>query len=309
MQISSETDIPSQAGKVALVTGATGGLGLETARMLAQAGATVIIAGRNADKGAAAIRAIAAHSPRGKLAFESIDLADLASIAAGAARVLAQYGQLDILINNAGVMMPPKRQTTADGFELQFGTNHLGHFALTGRLLPLLLKTPDARIVAVSSNAARHGKMNFADLQGERHYRPMAAYGQSKLANLLWARQLQKLSDQEGWRLRVTTAHPGLASTGLFVHIAGQGGIGRVSGLFTGLLSQSAAAGALPTVAAALEPDLPRLAFVGPAGWGGWRGKPALVQAPKLGEDDAAAQRLWEQSEHLTGVHYNAGTI
>jgi NAD(P)-dependent dehydrogenase (short-subunit alcohol dehydrogenase family) len=309
MQISSEADIPSQTGKVALVTGATGGLGLETARMLASAGATVIIAGRNGEKGAAAIRTIAATSPRGKLDFELLDLADLASVAACAARVLAQYAQLDILINNAGVMMPPERQTTVDGFELQFGTNHLGHFALTGHLLPLLLKTDGARVVAVSSNAARHAKMNFDDLQSQENYQPMAAYGQSKLANLLWARHLQKLSDSEEWNLRVTVAHPGFANTGLFANVTGKRGIGRVTGLFTGILSQSAAAGALPSVAAAVEDDLPRLAFVGPAGLGGWRGKPALVQWPKLGEDEEAAERLWAESQNATNVVYGSGTL
>lgn len=303
MHITSAQAIPDLSGKTAFVTGATGGIGLETARMLANAGAYVILAGRNAEKGIAAIRDIAAGAPRGKVEFECFDMADLADIAAAAARTIATHEKLDILVNNAGVMMPPKRQTTADGFELQFGTNYLGHFALTGRLLPML-RAGRARIVNVSSNAARSGKMSFEDLQGERHYSPTGAYGQSKLANLLFGLQLQALSDAEGWGLSVQSAHPGLAATGLIPNGIGKGLVGRVGSMISGLVAQSASAGALPTIAAALEPDLPPLSFIGPDGRGGWRGKPTIVHLPKAAENPEDARRLWQISENLTQVRY-----
>ena len=303
MHITSAQTIPDLQGKTVFITGATAGIGLETARMLANAGAYVILSGRNADKGIVAMRDIAAGSPRGKIEFERCDLADLADVAAAAARTMATHGTIDILINNGGVMMPPKRQTTADGFELQFGTNHLGHFALTGQLLPML-RSSNARIVNVSSNAARGAKMNFADLQGERRYAPMAAYGQSKLANLLFSRRLQQLSDAEGWNLTVEAAHPGFAATSLIPSGMGTGISGRVAGFFSGLVAQPASAGALPTIAAALEPDLPKLSFVGPDGVGGWRGKPNAVKLPKAAENDEDARRLWEISENLTEVRY-----
>lgn len=303
MHITSVDTIPDLQGKTAFVTGATAGIGLETARMLANAGAYVILAGRNTEKGIAAVRDIATGAPKGKIEFERCDMADLADIAASAARTMATHASLDILVNNAGVMMPPKRQTTADGFELQFGTNHLGHFALTGHLLPLL-RASKARIVNVSSNAARRGKMNFADLQGEQHYSAMGGYAQSKLANLLFARRLQQLSDAEGWNLTVQTAHPGFAATSLIPSGMGQGLSGRIAGFFSGFVAQPASDGALPTIAAALEPGLPKLAFVGPDGSGGWRGKPTLVKLPKAAENDEDARRLWEVSENLTEVRY-----
>ncbi len=303
MQVSSPDTLPDLSGKIAFVTGATGGIGLEAARMLARAGAYVILAGRSSDKGIAAMRDIAAGAPRGKIEFEQFDMADLADVAAAAARTVATHERIDILVNNAGVMMPPKRQTTRDGFELQFGTNHLGHFALTAHLMPLLRKGR-ARVVNVSSNAARRGKMNFADLQGERHYSPMGAYSQSKLANLLFGRRLQQLSDAEGWGLTVQSAHPGLAATGLIPTGMGQGISGRIAGFFSGLVAQPADAGALPTVAAATEAGLPPLSFVGPDGRGGWRGNPTIVTLPRAAQSDEDARRLWEVSENLAGVRY-----
>ena len=303
MQISSAETIPTLQGKTAFVTGATAGIGLEAARMLANAGAYVILAGRNADKGIAAMRDIASGAPKGKIEFERCDMADLADVAAAAARTMATHASIDILINNAGVMMPPKRQTTADGFELQFGTNHLGHFALTGHLLPIL-RSSKARIVNVSSNAARSGKMNFADLQGEKHYSAMGAYAQSKLANLLFSRRLQQLSDEEGWDLTVQAAHPGLAATSLIPSGMGKSLSGLVAGLFSRVVAQPASDGALPTIAAAVEPGLGKLSFIGPDGRGGWRGKPTIVDLPKAATIDEDAQRLWEVSENLTGVRY-----
>ncbi|WP_108460758.1 oxidoreductase [Devosia naphthalenivorans] len=303
MRITSPADIPDLSGKTALVTGATGGIGLETARMLAGAGAHVILAGRSAEKGAAALREIAASKIRGRIEFERFDLADLADVAAAAARIDAMHAQIDILVNNAGVMMPPERQTTADGFELQLGTNHLAHFALTGRLLPRL-RAGEARVVMVSSNAARSGRMAFENLQSERNYSPWRAYGQSKLANLLFMRALQQASDADGWGLCVVASHPGLSATSLISSGMGTGLVPRLGNMFNRLVAQSPADGALPTVAAATDPDLAPLSFVGPAGVGGWRGKPKLVKLPAAAEDDVAARRLWEVSENLTGVRF-----
>ncbi len=306
--IASQQDVPDLSGKSALVTGATSGIGLEAARMLAVAGAHVILCGRNADKGVAAIRAIAESAPRGTVEFERFDMADLADVAAGAARIGATHARLDILINNAGVMMPPQRRRTVDGYELQFGTNHLAHYALTGRLLPLL-QAGRARVVSVASNAARRGRMRFEDLQFERGYVAWDGYAQSKLANLLFARHLQKLSDQFGWGLRVVSAHPGLAHTGLVPSGMGDGALARVASFFSSVAAQSAAAGALPLVAAAVEPDLSPLDYVGPAGIGGWRGKPTLVERPAAAHDDAAAERLWAVSENLANLRYATGGL
>lgn len=303
MRITSQADVPDLSGKIALVTGATGGIGLETARMLAQAGAHVILAGRNAEKGAAALRDIAASKIKGSIEFERFDMADLADVAAAAARITAMNAQIDILVNNAGVMMPPQRKTTADGYEIQFGTNHLAHFAFTARILQRL-RAGRARIVMVSSNAARRGRMAFEDLQSERSYSPWGAYGQSKLANLLFMRGLQEASDRNGWGLSVLASHPGLSATGLIASGMGNGPAARIGGFFNKLVAQSAADGALPSVAAAADPALTALSFVGPDGIGGWRGKPTLVKLPPAAMDDAAAKRLWEISENLTGLRF-----
>jgi NAD(P)-dependent dehydrogenase (short-subunit alcohol dehydrogenase family) len=306
MQIKTEADIPDQAGRLAIVTGGTGGLGLEVTRMLAEAGARVVLVGRNPEKGAAAIRQLAALQLRGKLAFECIDLADLASIAAGAARILASYGQLDLLINNAGVMAPRQRQTTADGFELQFGTNHLAPFALTGRLLPLLRQTPGARVVTVSSLASRFGTMDFADLQRERRYKPMAVYGQSKLANQLFSHRLQQLSDERGWGLLAATAHPGWARTDLVSNGRGAstGMVGAMEALVTPLVSISAADGALPIVCAALGNDIGPDAYIGPGRRFELRNPPGKAHRQNKGRNDVDAAQLWRVSEELTGVTY-----
>jgi NAD(P)-dependent dehydrogenase (short-subunit alcohol dehydrogenase family) len=302
--IQSEADIPDLLGKVALVTGATGGLGLETARMLAGAGAHVILTGRNEDKGLAALRTIAPSKPRGHIEFESLDVADLAAIAASAARIMATHDRLDILVNNAGLMMPKERKTTADGFEIQFGTNHLGHFALTGRLLPLLSRSK-ARVISVSSLAARAGRMDFDDLQSEKHYRPMAVYGQSKLANLLFTRELARRSAQNGWNILAAAAHPGWSRTDLIDNGPGRGGISNVFyKLFEPIASQPADAGALPSVVAATDREIRPNDYIGPDSFGGAKGKPKRVDPPKQAQDDDAARRLWEVSEKLTGVHY-----
>jgi NAD(P)-dependent dehydrogenase (short-subunit alcohol dehydrogenase family) len=212
---SAQAEVPSQLGRTAIVTGATGGLGYETALALAKAGAEVVLTGRDDRKGASAIEKIGREVPDAKAAYEHLDLASLASVADFAQRMRARQS-LDLLINNAGVMALPRRQTTADGFEMQFGTNYLGHFALTARLLPLLRRASEPRVVNVSSLAHRTGFIHFDDLQGVRVYSPWKAYGQSKLATLMFALELQRRSDAAGWNLTSNAAHPGFARTGLF---------------------------------------------------------------------------------------------
>jgi NAD(P)-dependent dehydrogenase (short-subunit alcohol dehydrogenase family) len=204
-----------QGGRLTVVTGATGGLGYETALELAGAGAEVLVAGRNSEKGSAAISNIRRVAPSAKVRFEMLDLASLASVRAFAAKMVANGRPLDLLINNAGVMNLPARRLTEDGFELQFGTNHLSHFALTGLLLPVLRKAEAPRVVNVSSLAHRGGKIDFANLQAERKYRSWPAYQQSKLANLLFTFELQRRSDAFGWGLMSNAAHPGFARTDL----------------------------------------------------------------------------------------------
>jgi len=305
MAITDPKDIPDLSGKIAAVTGATGGLGLEAARMLAGAGAHVILIGRNAEKAAEAMRTIAETKPRGKLAFEQIDLGDLASVAAGAARISALYDHLDILINNAGVMAPRQRKSTADGFELQFGTNHLAHFALTGRLLPLLRKAPAPRVVSVASLAAGFGQVDFADLQHERSYSAMRVYGQSKLSNLLFMHELGRRSEQFGWNITSVAAHPGLARTNLVANGPGEGGVAGVFGMMLNpLFSHSAADGALPLVVAATDPNARSGDYWGPKDFMGMKGKPARSKEPHAAGDTGTARRLWEESERLTNVTY-----
>ncbi|MDB5589386.1 MAG: NADP-dependent 3-hydroxy acid dehydrogenase YdfG [Devosia sp.] len=304
-------DIPNQTGKTAIVTGATGGLGYETARMLAGAGAKVILAGRNAEKGGDALRRIRALHPKADIAFESVDLGNLASIAAFGVRMNGQLTQLDLLVNNAGVMTPPTRKTTSDGFELQFGTNHLGHFALTGQLLPLLIAAHGARVVTISSGAAHLGRIDFDNLQSEQAYRPMRSYGASKLANLLFSREFQRRSDVNGWGIVNANAHPGYARTDLIAN--GPGTMTGIAAIGTSLmerfLSQNAADGALPTVKAATAPDVRPLDYFGPDGFMQMKGAPAIVQPPRRAKDDAVAKRLWEASEQLTGVRYGAQAV
>ena len=203
-----ERDIPDLHGKTVLITGATGGLGFEMARMLAGAHARVILAGRDGQKGRDALARIRALVPEADIVFEQVDLGNLLSIRDMGSRMVRSALPIDILINNAGVMMPPARKTTADGFELQFGTNHLGHFALNGLLLPSLVAAKGARVVTVASKAANSGRIHFGDLQFEKRYRAIASYAQSKLANLLFMRRLQQLSDEHGWDIVSTAAHP-----------------------------------------------------------------------------------------------------
>ena len=301
-------DIPNLAGKTALVTGATGGLGFEMARMLASAGAHVILAGRDVKKGADALARIRSIGPKADILFELLDLGSLASIAEFGACMRAIGKPIDILINNAGVMAPAHRKITSDGFELQFGTNHLGHFALTGHMLPLLVLAKEPRIAIISSAAANRGRIDFDNLQAERHYRPIAAYGQSKLANLLFARHLQQLSDRNGWNILLASAHPGFARTDIISNGPGElHGLMRVLGaLLQTFASQDAAGGAMPAMLAATGRNVQKLDYYGPSGMMEFKGPPGPVRLPARAKDDWVAQRLWEMSEKLTGVTYVA---
>jgi NAD(P)-dependent dehydrogenase (short-subunit alcohol dehydrogenase family) len=297
-------DIPSQKGKFAVVTGATGGLGYETALGLAQAGAEVILAGRNDTKGADASRRIMAVAPEVKVRFEKVDLASLASVRAFADRLLAQGHSIHILVNNAGVMAPPKRLTTEDGFELQFGTNHLSHFALTARLLPLLRKAREPRVVTVSSLMHKMGAdIHFDDLQWAGRYKPNAAYAQSKLANLLFTLELQRRSDAVGWGLISNAAHPGASSTDLITNGVGTKSLSaRISTKVVALIGHSAAAGALPTLFAATSPEAKPAGYYGPDRFFEMKGAVAPSVVSSKAKDAGLARRLWEVSEQLTGV-------
>jgi NAD(P)-dependent dehydrogenase (short-subunit alcohol dehydrogenase family) len=296
-------EIPDRTGRLAVVTGANSGLGLVTARALARAGATVVLACRDPDRGAAALADVAATATGGAPRLEALDLADLGSVRELARRLEQRDDRLDLLINNAGVMAPPRRET-ADGFESQFGTNHLGHFALTGELLALLSAAPAPRVVTLSSVMHRIGTINFDDLQRRRHYNNWLAYGQSKLANLMFALELQRRAAAAGSPLLSVAAHPGYAATNL--QFAGPSRFYERWSMVVGnrLFAQSAEMGALPTLYAATAPDLPGGSFIGPDGPMEQRGHPRLVTGVGRAYDEDAGRRLWEVSEQLTGVHY-----
>ena len=294
------SDIPSQRGRSAVVTG-TGGLAYEDALALACAGAEVIIAGRNAPKGADAIRS---HEPNANVRFEWLDLADIHSVRAFGARLRAERDSLDLLVNNAAVMTPPTRQLTADGFELQFGTNHLGHFALTAELLPLLRKGVQPRVVTVSSVAARSGAIAFDNLQAERRYEPMPIYSQSKLANLMFAFELQRRSRAFGWGITSVAVHPGVSRTDLIPNGAGRMSLPGLVRTALWFLFQPAAQGALPTLFAATSPDIVPGGYYGPDKFGETRGSPSVARVPPQADDDAVASRLWDVSARLTGASF-----
>ena len=296
-------NIPSQVGKTAVVTGATSGLGYETARALAKAGSDVILTGRDDRKGLQTVERISREVTGARVRYEQLDLASLASVAAFAERMRSSVQSLDLLINNAGVMALPRRQVTADGFEMQFGTNHLGHFALTARLMPLLRQASGSRVVSVSSLAHRTGLIDLSDLQGERFYSPWKAYGQSKLACLVFALELQRRSDREGWGLVSNAAHPGFARTNLFA--SGPGGfISLATGFAAPLFGQSAEDGARPILFAATSADAKPGAYYGPGGIGELRGAPAQALIMPQARNQATASKLWEASEKLSGTSF-----
>ncbi|HSK50676.1 MAG TPA: oxidoreductase [Solirubrobacterales bacterium] len=295
------TDIPDQVGRVAVVTGANSGLGLVTARELAKAGANVVLACRNLEKGEAAVRAIRAEEPDATLELESLDLASLDSVRAFAERFSAGHDGLDLLVNNAGVMACSPRRETADGFEMQLGTNHLGHFALTGLLLGALEGREDARVVTVSSTAHKLGRIRFDDLQSERRYGRWRAYCQSKLANVLFALELDRRLRAGGSKTKSLAAHPGYSDTNL--QSAAPPALDRAFFAVTNrLLAQSEEMGALPQLYAGTRPRLDGGLFIGPDGFEEQRGHPRVVRPVKAGCDEDSARRLWEESERLTGV-------
>jgi len=304
-----EQNIPGMTGKVAVITGANSGLGFEAAQILAAKGARVVLAVRDAEKGKQAAQGIKRVVPAASLEVLSLDLASLASVRRFAEAFPAAHSRLDMLINNAGVMAIPRR-VTADGFEMQFGTNHLGHFALTGLLLPLILKTPSSRIVTVSSGAHMFGKINFDDLQSERSYSKFGVYGQSKLANLLFAYELQRKLEAASAGVISVAAHPGYASTNLQAvgpQMEGSKLGARTMSAANRVLAQSAAMGALPEVYAATSPDVRGGDYIGPDGFMGQKGFPQKVGSNSRSYDQAVAARLWAVSEELTGVNYALG--
>lgn len=297
-------DMPSLKGKNVIVTGGAGGLGFEDALALAKAGAKVIIAGRDATKAEAALTKIRSQVPDADVSFELVDLADLTSVAAFGERISAQLDTLDMLINNAGVMTPPKRLETKDGFELQFGTNYLSHFALTAHLLPLIKKAK-GRVISLSSVAARDGAINFDDLQAEKSYKPMPVYAQSKIACLMFAFELQKQSDKNGWGITSIAAHPGISRTELLVGKSDGRGLSGVVRKYAWFLFQPVAQGALPTLFAATSPDAEPGGYYGPHALRETRGYPHKAFIPKNALDDESSARLWDISEQLARVRYN----
>ena len=296
--------VPDQTGKLIVVTGANSGTGQEATRRLAAAGAHVVMAVRTIAKGEQARAEILAQHPGTQLEIRRVDLADLASVREFADGITADGTPIDLLINNAGVMAPPTRMTTADGFELQFGTNYLGHFALTAQLLPLLRKGTQPRVVNVSSVAARNGRINFEDLQSSAGYRPLPVYSDSKLASLMFALELQRRSDAAGWGLTSTAAHPGISRTDLVPNGAGRFSIFGLVRMLLWFLFQPAAQGALPTLFAATSPQARAGAYYGPDKLNETRGYPTVAKIPQQALDVEAARQLWDVSAKLTGASF-----
>jgi NAD(P)-dependent dehydrogenase (short-subunit alcohol dehydrogenase family) len=301
-----EANIPDQTARVALITGANSGIGLQAARALAEHGAHVVLACRTRSKAEAARGEILRAAPNAEVSLIDLDLSSLHSVGAAAAEASGQLARLDLLINNAGVMATPY-QRTIDGFELQLATNHLGHAALTAHLLPLLLATPGSRVVNVSSLAHRFGSIRFDDLQSERHYRPWRAYGQSKLANLLFTFELQRRLAAAGSGTVSTAAHPGVSDTNLAGSTGGLSGkLMNVTKPLAKLFTQNSTMGALPTLRAAVDPAARGGEYFGPDGFMEQRGHPHQVKASDAANDQLVAARLWEVTVELTGVPFGA---
>jgi NAD(P)-dependent dehydrogenase (short-subunit alcohol dehydrogenase family) len=298
-------DVPDQTGRTAVVTGSSGGIGLETARVLAERGADVVLACRDLSKAGSATGQIRAGAPDARVRVVRLDLASLASVREAGAEIRATCPRLDLLIDNAGVMAVPYRRT-ADGLESQLATNHLGHFALTGLVLDRLLATPGSRVVVVSSVAHRRGEVDWDDLQCERRYRPSAAYDRSKLANLLFAYELNRRLEAAGATTIALAAHPGIVLTGLWStsSLAERLLLSRRLRLLNARVVQSAAGGALPTLRAAVDPDARGGDYFGPSGWLEYTGSPVRVASSERSHDRVLQRRLWEVSEQLTGVAY-----
>ena len=298
-------DVPDQRGRVAVITGGSGGLGLETARVLVENRATVVLAGRNQAKLAAAEAELRRAQPDAAVETAELDLASLESIRQAATELAGRFTTLDLLINNAGLMFPPYG-LTKDGYELQFGTNHLGHFALTGLLMPQLLAAPGSRVVTVSSNGHRAGRMNFADLNSARHYHRAAAYGRSKLANLMFTYELQRRLAAAKASTIALAAHPGTARTELTRHMSGlsNAAMGPRFRAVNSWLVQDAAMGALPILRAATDPAAIGGTYYGPDGFLQLTGYPIVVTSSGRSQNRQAQRRLWVESEQLTGITY-----
>jgi NAD(P)-dependent dehydrogenase (short-subunit alcohol dehydrogenase family) len=296
-------DIPSQTGRLAVITGSNSGIGFAAARELARAGAHVVMACRNADKAKTAVASLQVAVPDASVEVQALDLSSLASVRDFAERFSREHQALDLLINNAGIMASPRR-LTADGFESQLGTNHLGHFALTAQLLPKMQGRQDARVVNVSSGAHRGGQIDFDDLQGERRYGRWRAYSQSKLANLMFTYELDRRLRRAGSTVGSFAAHPGWAATNLQAAET-PAYAALFAGIANAIFAQSADMGALPTLYAATYPGLASGTYAGPDGMFEGRGHPQPVQPAAAARDETAARRLWEVSEQLTGATFN----
>jgi NAD(P)-dependent dehydrogenase (short-subunit alcohol dehydrogenase family) len=301
-------DMPDLAGRTIVVTGANSGIGYEAALGFARAHATVVLACRRLESANAAAEQIRSAAPGGEVAVMELDLASLNSVRAFADAFKGSHRSLEVLVNNAGVMALPYRKT-AEGFEMQFGTNHLGHFALTGLLLDELLAADSARVVTVASTAHRLGKIRFDDLNWERGYRKWYAYGQSKLANLLFMFELDRKARRAGARLASVACHPGYAATNLQAagpRMAGASLMEWGTGWANRIVAQSAAMGALPTMYAAAAPDVKGGEYFGPGGFQEMWGSPVRVGCSAAARDEAVATRLWSVSEEMTQVRYRA---
>lgn len=297
-------NMPDLTGKVIIVTGANSGIGFEAAKEFARKRAQTILACRSMAKAQAALSQIQAEIPNAPAEIMQLDLASLASVRQFAEAVKTKYQRLEVLVNNAGIMMTPYG-TTADGFERQFGTNHLGHFALTGLLLDLLLNTPGSRVVNVSSGGHRFGKMEFDNLmyEGGQDYSPTRAYGRSKLANLLFTYELQRRFQASGANAIAVAAHPGTSNTNLTSHLKERWYFNLLWPL-VGWMAQSAAMGALPLLRAAVDPEVSGGQYFGPDGFMEQRGYPVVVQSNEASHNEADARQLWQVSEQLTGVRF-----
>ena len=295
---------PDLTGRTAIVTGATSGIGYEAALVLAANGADVTLAVRDTVRGEACAARIRAAHPRAKVSVSALDLASLSSVRMFAERTAQTTPRIDILLNNAGLGLQNKRALTSDGFERQFATNHLGHFALTGLLVPTLLQAPHPRVVTISSIAHRRGRIAFDDLQTERPYNGRVAYGQSKLANLMFALELDRRARAVGSRLVSVAAHPGVATTNFMASTGMPALLGRLANASISVLGQNAVRGALPGLYAATMRDVVGGQYWGPDGLMEVRGKPALAQIATQAQDREVWSRLWTVSEELTGVTY-----
>lgn len=290
-------DIPDQKGRIAIVTGSSSGIGYETARVLANKNAEVIMAVRNLQKGNAALDKIKAGYQDADVKVMELDIASLESVRRFTEDFKKNYSRLDLLINNAGVMMPPYSKT-ADGFELQFGTNHLGHFALTGLLMDLIINTESSRVVNVSSTSHKSGKIDFDDLDWEkRTYKKMRAYGDSKIANIYFTYELQRNLEKAGSKTIAVASHPGWTATELQRHVG-------IVNFLNRFFSQGIDMGALPTLYAAIAPDVKGGDYYGPAGWLEMRGYPKKIESNELSHDQKISKKLWEASEELTGIKW-----